>query len=46
MGKEKKNVNGRDVSAVSEGFTKTMPPSAATGVVFVGRSRCDSMETT
>jgi len=46
MGKEKKDVKGRDVSAVSEGFTKPMPPSAATGVVFVGRSHCDSMETT
>jgi len=46
MGKEKKDVHGRYASAASEGFAKAMPPSGATGVGFVGRSRCGSMETT
>jgi len=30
----------RFVSAVSEGLTKAMPPSSATGVAFVVRSHC------
>jgi len=45
MGKEKKYVHGRYASAVSEGFAKAMPPSRATGVVFVTLSHCGSMET-
>jgi len=46
MGKEMKYVNGRQVSVVSEGFAKAMPPSGATGGGFVGRSHGGSMETT
>jgi hypothetical protein len=34
------------VVAVSEGFTKAMTPSNATGVVFVVRSHCGSIEIT
>jgi len=38
--------NERCVSAVSEGFTKAMTPSEATGVAFVARSHCGLIEIT
>ena len=42
MGKGRKYAQRAIVRAVSEGLTKTMPPSPATGMVFVAGSHCGS----
>jgi hypothetical protein len=42
--RERNRSGARCVSAASEGPTKAVPPSEASGVAFVAQSRCGSMK--